>query len=225
MNAEILCVGTELLMGDTVNTNAAYLSRSLAGLGINVFYHTVIGDNPARLTDALSRALSRAELVVTTGGLGPTPDDLTKETACRAMGVPLSLHEPSLQKIRDYFALTGREVTPAIAKQAYLPLPCRVLFNPAGTAPGFLLEKDGKTLIMLPGPPREMKAMWELGVVPYFEEKQGSAIYSRRIRITELGEAQAAERIRDLLDGKNPTVATYASDTETEIRVTAREKG
>lgn len=222
MNAEILCVGTELLMGDTVNTNAAYLSRSLAGLGINVFYHTVIGDNPTRLTDALSRALSRAELVVTTGGLGPTPDDLTKETACRAMGVPLSLHEPSLQKIRDYFALTGREVTPAIAKQAYLPLPCRVLFNPAGTAPGFLLEKDGKTLIMLPGPPREMKAMWELGVVPYFEEKQGSAIYSRRIRITELGEAQAAEKIRDLLDGKNPTVATYASDTETEIRVTAR---
>ena len=221
MNCEIVCVGTELLLGDIVNTNAAWLAKQLAELGINVYYQSVVGDNPARLKNVLESAFARADLVLTTGGLGPTKDDLTKETAASLMGARLALHEPSLAHIETVFSQGGRTVTESVKKQAYLPEGCIPLHNPAGTAPGFILEKGGKTLIMLPGPPREMTAMFNAGVRPHFASEDGTYLFSRRIRIMGIGESDVADMVGDLMDGANPTVAPYAKNTETELRVTA----
>ena len=221
MNCEIVCVGTELLLGDIVNTNAAWLAKQLAELGITVYYQSVVGDNPARLKNVLESAFARADLVLTTGGLGPTKDDLTKETAASLMGARLALHEPSLAHIETVFSQGGRTVTESVKKQAYLPEGCIPLHNPAGTAPGFILEKGGKTLIMLPGPPREMTAMFNAGVRPHFASEDGTYLFSRRIRIMGIGESDVADMVGDLMDGANPTVAPYAKNTETELRVTA----
>ena len=221
MNCEIVCVGTELLLGDIVNTNAAWLAKQLAELGINEYYQSVVGDNPARLKNVLESAFARADLVLTTGGLGPTKDDLTKETAASLMGARLTLHAPSLAHIETVFNQGGRAVTESVKKQAYLPEGSIPLHNPAGTAPGFILEKGGKTLIMLPGPPREMTAMFNAGVRPYFASEKGTFLFSRRIRIIGIGESDVADMVGDLMDGENPTVAPYAKNTETELRVTA----
>jgi len=162
MTAEIIAVGTELLLGDILNTDAQFLAQQLSRLGINVFYQTVVGDNEKRLTDTIKTALSRADIVITSGGLGPTHDDITKETLASAMGVGLKLHEPSLQKIEDYFKRTGRAMSKTNVKQAIMPEGCIVLENNNGTAPGGIIEKDGKVAIFLPGPPNE--------IVPMFNE-------------------------------------------------------
>ena len=160
-NAEILCIGTELLMGNIVNTNAAYIAKELASLGVNVYYQSVVGDNPERLKKSLELAFSRADTVITTGGLGPTYDDLTKETIAEYFGRKLVLHQPSYDKLCKYFAATGRKITDNNKKQAFMPEGCRVFDNPNGTAPGCCIQQDGRTLIMLPGPPREMKPMFD----------------------------------------------------------------
>ncbi len=220
MTCEILCVGTELLLGDVVNTNAAYIAKNLAGMGVHVYYQSVVGDNPERLKLALETAFAHADCVITTGGLGPTKDDLTKETACAAIGAKLELHQPSYEHLAEILKQSGREMTESQKKQAYLPEGCTVLHNTKGTAPGFAITKNDKTLIMLPGPPREMTAMFEGGVRPYLTKGDTEELYSRRVRVMEIGESDCADALSDLLDGKNPTVATYAKDTETEIRIT-----
>ena len=221
MTCEILCVGTELLLGDVVNTNAAYIAKNLAGMGVHVYYQSVVGDNPQRLKLALETAFAHADCVITTGGLGPTKDDLTKETACAAIGVKLELHQPSYEHLAEILKQSGRQMTESQKKQAYLPEGCTVLHNAKGTAPGFAITKDNKTLIMLPGPPREMTAMFESGVRPYLTKGETKELYSRRVRVMEIGESDCADALSDLLDGQNPTVATYAKDVETEIRITA----
>ncbi len=223
--AEILCVGTELLLGDIVNTNAKELSEALKGLGIGVYWHTVVGDNPARLRQAVEAAKGRANLIITTGGLGPTYDDLTKETVCQALGVSLRLYESEAEKIRAWFRDSGREMPENNLKQAWLPEDCTVLSNGNGTAPGCAFVKDGVTAILLPGPPREMRLMLETGVIPYLRGATEETLLSRDIRIFGLGESAVEARLRDYMESlTNPTLAPYAGTAEVRLRVTALAK-
>lgn len=222
MIAEIIAVGTELLLGDVQDTNSTYLSRQIAALGLAVHHRQTLGDNPARLRQAVLTALSRADIVVLCGGLGPTPDDLTKEIACEALGVPLALHEESLSRIRRYFAQSGRVMSDNNIKQAMLPVGAVVFDNDHGTAPGCAVEKDGKHLILLPGPPRELKPMFEEHAVPYLLPFCDGVLRSHTVRVFGLGESTAAAMVAPLLDGDNPTVAPYAKAGEMYFRVTAR---
>ena len=187
MVAEIVAIGTELLMGQIVNTDAQYLSRRLQSLGISVYYHTTVGDNPQRLRDTLSLALSRSDVVVTTGGLGPTQDDLSKETAAALMGLPMVYDEASWRAIQDYFVKIGRVCPLTNRKQALFPQGCTILPNACGTAPGCMVEKDGKTVIQLPGPPHEMADMFERQVYPRLAARMGGCIASRYVRIYGMG--------------------------------------
>ncbi len=222
MRAEILAVGTELLMGQIVNTNAQYISSKLPEAGVGVYYHSVVGDNPDRLEDSLKLALERCDIVITTGGLGPTQDDLTKETISRVCGKQLVIHEESLNKIKDYFSRLGRQMTPNNEKQAYMPEGCIVLKNNNGTAPGCIIEMGEKVVVMLPGPPIEMKPMFLDYVMPYFKNKGDYSLESVILRIFGIGESAMETKILDLIDGQtNPTIATYAKEGEVTIRVTA----
>ena len=218
-------MGTELLLGDIVNTNAKELSEALKGLGIGVYWHTVVGDNPARLRQAVEAAKERANLIITTGGLGPTYDDLTKETVCQALGVSLRLYENEAEKIRAWFRDSGREMPENNLKQAWLPEDCTVLSNGNGTAPGCAFVKDGVTAILLPGPPREMRLMLETGVIPYLRGATEETLLSRDIRIFGLGESAVEARLRDYMESlTNPTLAPYAGTAEVRLRVTALAK-
>ena len=220
--AEILCVGTELLLGDIVNTNAAFLSRQLAELGINVYHHSVVGDNSGRLADALNLALSRADMVITSGGLGPTKDDLTKETAAGIFGLPMELHEESLGYIKDYFKSTGRVMSENNEKQAMMPQGAVVFKNRYGTAPALSIENREKTVIMLPGPPVELIPLFKEEVLPYLRKRQGSVIISRNVHLFGIGESALAEKLDDLISNStNPTVAPYCESGEVRLRVTA----
>ncbi|NLU53176.1 MAG: competence/damage-inducible protein A [Clostridiaceae bacterium] len=225
MNAEILAVGTELLMGQIANTNAQYLSRRLNDLGINVYYHSVVGDNPMRLKQSLKQALERSDLVITTGGLGPTQDDLTKETIAEAMGKRLVLNIDVYNGIAAFFARQNRKMLENNAKQAYLPEDSIIIPNNNGTAPGCIIEKDNKTVIMFPGPPKEMIPMFEETVFPYLEKKTGQIIGSRLLKVFGIGESEMETRIIDLINSQsNPTIAPYVGDGDVVIRVTARSK-
>ena len=220
--AEILCVGTELLLGDIVNTNAKELSAALKGLGVGVYWHSVVGDNPDRLRRSAEVARSRANLIITTGGLGPTYDDLTKETICSVFGVPLVLREEEADKIREYFRSTGRSMPENNLRQAMLPENCTVFSNGNGTAPGFAFEAAGTTVILLPGPPREMRLMLETGVIPYLRGRTDEVLLSRDIRIFGLGESSVEARLHDYMESlTNPTLAPYAGTAEVRLRVTA----
>ena len=222
--AEILCVGTELLLGDIINTNAAYLSRRLAELGISVYRQTVVGDNPNRLKAAFVSALECADLVIVTGGLGPTCDDITRETAAELFGRELVLHEDILAGIEGYFKATCRNMTKNNVRQAMVPVGAKILYNDRGTAPGLILEDEekGKSMVLLPGVPKEMTAMYELSVLPYLKEQSGSAIASRNVHLFGIGESAAETVLRRMMDeGVNPTVAPYAKEGEVRIRVTA----
>ena len=221
--AEILCVGTELLLGDIVNTNAAFLSQKLAELGICVYHHSVVGDNPQRLKDAFALALSRADIVITSGGLGPTKDDLTKETAAEFLGLPMELDTLSLSYIKDYFAATGRVMSANNEKQAMMPRGARVFRNRYGTAPALAIEGDnGKTVIMLPGPPVELEPIFNEEITPYLKEKSQFAIVSRNVHFFGIGESALAQKLERLLDeATNPTVAPYCKSGEVRLRVTA----
>lgn len=172
MVAEILAVGTELLMGQIVNTNAQYLTKRLNDVGVNVYYHSVVGDNPIRLKECLRLALSRSDVVITTGGLGPTKDDITKETVAEIMGMKLVRDEETFRNIRCFFERVNRKMLVNNIKQADIPEGCTIIPNKNGTAPGCLIEKDGKTIIMFPGPPKEMIPMFEETIYPYLEQKQ-----------------------------------------------------
>ncbi len=221
-NAEILCIGTELLMGNIVNTNAVYIAKELATLGVNVYYQSVVGDNPDRLKKSLELAFSRADTVITTGGLGPTYDDLTKETIAEYFGRKLVLHQPSYDKLCKYFAVTGREMTDNNKKQAFMPEGCRIFDNPNGTAPGCCIQQDGRTLIMLPGPPREMKPMFDNWAVPILKEGNDHILVSKNLYFFGIGESSLENKLRDLMEkSQNPTIAPYAKTGEVMLRVTA----
>ena len=221
--AEILCVGTELLLGDIVNTNAAYLSTKLAELGICVYRHTVVGDNPQRLLHALDAAFSEADLVITSGGLGPTYDDLTKETVSSYFGKTLSMHEPSLTAIRAYFDRIGRVMTKNNEKQAMMPEGAIVFPNRYGTAPSLAIEgKNNKTAIMLPGPPGELIPLFEEEILPYLQSRRDSVLVSKNIHIFGMGESSVENELKELMtEAKNPTVAPYCKEGEVRLRVTA----
>lgn len=221
MNAEILSVGTELLLGHTVNTDTAIVARELSTIGINVLHCTTVGDNPGRLEEAVQQALSRSDILITTGGLGPTGDDLTKETVARVAGRPLALHEESLRRIEEYFQ--NRPWGESQKKQAWLPQGCTVLPNDVGTAPGCVFDTDaGKTVVMLPGPPSELTPMLTRYAIPCLAKKENAVIVSENLHVFGMGEGSVAEFIDDLMQGANPTAATYAKENEMFVRVTAR---
>ena len=223
--AEILCVGTELLLGDIVNTNAAFLSRQLAELGIGVYHQSVVGDHPDRLAKAIHLALSRADLVITSGGLGPTYDDITREVMAAAFGRELVLDETILEGIRDYFARTGRVMTDNNRRQARVPTGAIVLPNRHGTAPGLILadRENGKTAILLPGPPRELEPMFACFARPYLAERTDCVLMSRNVYIFGMGESTVESILHDMMvEGKNPTVAPYCKAGEVRLRVTAK---
>lgn len=223
MKCEIIAVGTELLLGNIVNTNARYLSQKLAELGIDVFYHVVVGDNLQRLSDTIKESLLRADLIITSGGLGPTVDDLTKEGAAKALGLELLPDEGSLRKIEGMFKAMGRPMTENNIKQAYIPKGAVILENDNGTAPGVLIEKDGKIIIMLPGPPKELYPMFEDKVLPYLRTKVSSTIRSRMLRVIGVGESTAEDMLKEIFKNQtNPTIAPYAKDGEVHLRITAK---
>ena len=221
LKAEIIAVGTELISGDIANTNAQYLSRRLLELGIEVHYHVAIDDNAARLKRALMQAVSRSDIILITGGLGPTPDDLTKETICKALNIELVEHEPSLERIKRYFDRIGREMTPINVKQAMMPAGATVFPNDTGTAPGCAMEADGQCIILLPGPPREMRPMFENYVTDYLNRFLDGVIVTHTVNVFGIGESTIAERIKDLLVLEQPVVATYASDGEVKVKITS----
>lgn len=228
-SAEILCIGTELLMGDIINTNAAYLAKELAGLGINLYHQSVVGDNPERLRQSLQLALKRADIVITTGGLGPTYDDLSKETIAACFGRTLVMDEDSLARIQAHFLRLGREMTDNNKKQAMMPQGCVIFQNENGTAPGCAIEGsgelEGKTAIMLPGPPREMKPMFEQQVKPYLLKDSDTRLVSHTMHFFGIGESMLEDRLRSLMEKSlNPTVAPYAKTGEVQLRVTAKVK-
>ncbi len=221
MHAEIISVGTELLLGHTVNTDAALVARELAAAGVDLLFSSVVGDNPERLRAALDQALERSDLVVTTGGLGPTDDDLTRETVARAAGLRLTLHEESLRRLEHFFQ--GRPVDDLQRRQAMLPEGCTVFVNELGTAPGCaVVTAAGRTIIMLPGPPSELERMFRTGVAPYLEARSGGVIHSCMVRTFGMGEGRVAALLAGLTDQANPTAATYATENETFVRVTAK---
>lgn len=223
MNAEILAVGTELLMGQIANTNAQYISQKLNTIGVNVYYHSVVGDNPSRLKTALELAFDRSDVVIMTGGLGPTQDDLTKETVAEIMGKKLILHDESLKQIEEFFKKINRPMAKNNVKQAYLPEDCIVIKNNNGTAPGCIIEKENKVVVMLPGPPSEMRPMLDDTVIPYLQEKSGEKIVSKYLRVFGVGESLLEEKILDLINNQsNVTIATYAKEGEVTVRITTK---
>lgn len=221
MKAEIISVGTELLLGQVINTDASYVARALSELGIDMMFSCTVGDNNGRLKEALTNALERSDLVITTGGLGPTEDDLTKEAIAECAGVPLVLHEESMERLKEHFV--GRYMGQNQIKQAMLPKGATVLLNDRGTAPGCAVEtKDGKIIMMFPGPPSELVPMLHNYGIPYLMERENASIFSMNVHVFGQGEGAVAELLSDMTDASNPTVATYAKEGEMYVRVTAK---
>ncbi len=222
--AEIIAVGTELLLGNIVNTNARDISQALSAVGVNVFWHTVVGDNPQRLKEALDIARNRADIIITTGGLGPTYDDLTKQTICEAFGKPLVLHQDILDGLKVFFEKNVHMKMPSNnVQQAELPEGCTVFDNPVGTAPGCAFEAGGIHVLMLPGPPFEMLTMLKGHVVPYLRNLSSEVIVSHDIMTFGLGESPMEELMREKMSRmENPSLATYAKPSEVRLRATAK---
>lgn len=218
---ELISVGTEILLGDILNTDAQFLSIELAKLGISVIHQSTVGDNRERLLTQLKEAADRSDIIILSGGLGPTPDDLTKEVCCEFFGKKMFLHEPTVEKIKTYFSTKGMKMAQNNLKQAMLPKDCVIFPNDNGTAPGMAIEKDGVHILVLPGPPRELKPMFRNCAVPYLMQFSDRIIVSHNIRTFGIGESLMAERVNDLFDAENPTVAPYAKDGEALLRVTA----
>ncbi len=222
MTVEIIAVGTEILLGNIVNTNAAYLAEKCASLGLSCYHQDVVGDNEERLADTLKLALSRADIILLSGGLGPTQDDLTKEVAAKVCGRQLYLHEPSKEAIRQFFAQRNLEITENNWKKAMVPEGCIVVENPGGTAPGIIIKENGKHVVLMPGPPGELIPMFEHSIMPYLAGLQSGVIYSQTVKICGVGESKAESMVEDLVEAqKNPTIATYAKIGEVHLRVTA----
>ncbi len=225
MTVELICVGTELLLGNIVNTNAAWLAEQCAALGLSCYYQTVVGDNAQRLAGILRTGLERSDILILSGGLGPTQDDLTKETVAQVCARRLTEDAGSLSRIEEYFRERGLRMTDNNRKQALVPEGAVVVDNDNGTAPGLILEKDGKRIILLPGPPNELIPMFEKKIAPYLlslDPDGPSVIYSRTVKICGLGESGVETMITDLEALTNPTVAPYAKTGEVHLRVTAR---
>ena len=224
LTAEIISVGTELLMGQIVDTNAQYISQRLAEVGVNQYFRATVGDNHDRLYDVIRNAVQRSDLVILTGGLGPTKDDLTKETAADVMGYnDFLLDEASFDAMEKRFSSMHRIMTENNRKQAMFPKEAIILPNPNGTAPGCILPKGDKSIILLPGPPKEMVPMFDTSVIPYLLKRSNGKLYSRTLRIYGMGESAVEDRLRDMIDSQtNPTIAPYAMTGETTLRVTAR---
>lgn len=223
MVVELISVGTEILLGNIVNTNAAYLAEKCAGLGLSCYYQTVVGDNGDRLEGVLKTALSRSDIIILSGGLGPTQDDLTKETAAKVMGKELFMDEHSKELIREFFNKRNMSITDNNWKQAMMPKESIIIDNANGTAPGVIMEEKGKSVILLPGPPNELIPMFEKDIVPYLHEKTPNVIYSQTVKICGIGESKAESMIEDLMKKQtNPTLAPYAKTGEVHLRVTAK---
>ena len=223
MIAELISVGTEILLGNIVNTNAAFLAKQCAALGLSCYHQTVVGDNEERLCEAIRTALTRADILILSGGLGPTQDDLTKEMVARVTGRELLLDEHSKERIRDFFQLRGREITGNNWKQAYYPEGAIILDNENGTAPGLILPYLDKHILLLPGPPEELEPMFVNQMSPYLKELQQEVICSSTVKLCGIGESKAETQILDILEKQsNPTIAPYAKTGEVHFRVTAR---
>ena len=225
MKAEIITVGTEILLGDILNTNCRYLSRELAAMGIEMYYQITVGDNEERLLKTLEESLNRSDIVICTGGLGPTEDDITKEVCAKYFGYELELHKPSLDAVIERFKHMNRVPTKNNEKQAYFPKEAYILKNDNGTAPGCIMEKEGKMIVVLPGPPKEMESMFENYVKPYLSKLTDDVIESEVLRIIGVGESKVENDILDIIDSQtNPTIATYAKGYECTLRITAKAK-
>lgn len=225
MKAEIITVGTEILLGDILNTNCRYLSRELAAMGIEMYYQITVGDNEQRLLKTLEESLNRSDIVICTGGLGPTEDDITKEVCAKYFGYELELHKPSLDAMLERFKNMNRIPTKNNEKQAYFPKEAYVLKNDNGTAPGCIMKKEGKIIVVLPGPPKEMEPMFENYVKPYLLKLTDDVIESEILRIIGVGESKVENDILDIIDTQtNPTIATYAKGYECTLRITAKAK-
>lgn len=226
MTVELISVGTEILLGNIVNTNAAYLAEKIALLGLSCYHQSAVGDNEQRLTDALNLALSRADIVILSGGLGPTKDDLTKEVTARVFGRELYMDEHTKSRIQEYFdrrKTKSETITSNNWKQAMVPEGAIVVDNDNGTAPGIILEEGGKTAILLPGPPNEIRPMFEKSIAPYLNRLQPEGIYSKMVKICSIGESRAETMVADLMEEQgNPTLAPYAKTGEVHFRVTAK---
>ncbi len=223
MTVEVISVGTELLMGSIVNTNAQFLAEQCALLGLSMYNQTVVGDNKERLSDAINTGLGRADIVILTGGLGPTEDDLTKETCAQVMGFSLAEDSHTKDRIREYFKNSiYKDIPDNNWKQAIVPEGAIVLDNDNGTAPGLILEKGEKRAILLPGPPNELIPLFNGKVKPYLQKLRPELIVSQMVKICGVGESQVEDRLLDLIDKQtNPTIATYAKTGEVHVRVTA----
>ncbi len=223
MTAETISVGTEILLGNIVNSNAAYLAQQYAKFGIASYFQTAVGDNQERLTEALKQAASRSDLIVLTGGLGPTQDDITKETVAELLGKKLYKDQATMDRIEAFFAERGRTMAENNVRQAMIPEGAVLLENNNGLAPGILIEtEDGKTYILLPGPPEELRAVWEANVEEYLRQKTGDVIYSSMVKVCGRSESEVAELLDDLIStGGDVTVAPYAKTAEVHLRVTA----
>ena len=225
MKATVLSVGTEILFGSIVNTNSVYISQELQALGIDVMYHMTVGDNPGRLKEMLGTIYQDCDLVIVSGGLGPTQDDLTKETIASYFNVLNIKNEEQVAILEQRFQKNGRIITANNYKQAYFPEGSTILPNDNGTAPGFILEKENKIVIAMPGPPREMVPMFQNSVKPYLEKFQGSYLVYKTIRTINIGESMLETKLLPLIDGQSdPTLATYAKDYETTLRVASKRK-
>lgn len=223
MTAEIICVGTEILLGSIVNLNAAYLAEQLAGLGLSCYYQTVVGDNRERLLETLETAARRSDVILMSGGLGPTQDDLTKETVAEFCSKKLVLDEKSKKQIEEYFAARGIKPAKNNWKQAMMPEGCKIFENHNGTAPGAAVETKKNKFILLPGPPEELKLMFEESVIPYLRELSPDVIVSQTVKTCGLSESAVEQQLKDLIDAQtNPTIATYAKTGEVHVRVTAK---
>ncbi len=226
MVAELISVGTEILLGNIVNTNAAYLAEQCAALGLSLYYQTVVGDNEERLCGAVKEALGRSDIVILTGGLGPTKDDLTKEAVAKVTGRKLVEDKKARKVIEDFFRARQtdpKDITKNNWKQALIPEGALVVENKNGTAPGLIVREDNKHIILLPGPPGEMKAMFAEYIFPYLQKQNPGIIYSRMVKLCGIGESRVETMIRDLIDGQtNPTIAPYAKLGEVHLRITAK---
>lgn len=224
MTVELVCVGTEILLGNIVNTNAAYLAEQCAMLGLSCYHQSVVGDNEQRMEETIRRAVSRSDIVILSGGLGPTKDDLTKEVTAQVFDMELLEDPHTRARIQEYFDQNYRgQITENNWKQAQVPEGSMVIDNYNGTAPGLILQKDGKTAILLPGPPNELKPMFERDIRPFLNRLEPEGIYSKMVKICGFGESKVESMITDILESQtNPTIAPYAKTGEVHLRITAK---
>ncbi|MDO4710657.1 MAG: CinA family nicotinamide mononucleotide deamidase-related protein [Peptostreptococcaceae bacterium] len=223
MNAEIIAVGTELLHGDILNSNAQYISQKMATIGVDVHYHTVVGDNPSRIRDVFRVAIGRVDLILVTGGLGPTKDDITKEMLAQELGLPMIFCEESVERMEERFRQRGRMMTKNNLRQAYFPEGAEVLMNLNGTADACRLEYEGKIFYLLPGPPNENRPIVDDMILPQLRKNNKQTVVHKKIQVFELGESVSETMLMDLIDAQsNPTIAPYAGQGRLIYRITAK---